>query len=132
MYEMNLGLHFTNEGGAWKYNVSKVQGTLGKIFPMGKSGAKIDYNALFGYADKIRTSVGTEKSDTEVAADQASDVGRPKNFASLKEYAVALGIPVEAFGDALKSGGWTQYATSAHDVMEAYLQEWAATNTAKA
>ena len=126
-YEMNLGLHFVNDG-TWKYEVSKVQGTLGDIFPMGKTGTKIDYKALFAYADKIRPSVGTEKSDLAVAEDQVSDVGNPKTFASLKEYAISLGIPAEKFGDALKSGGWTQYATSAHDTMEAYLNEWVTDN----
>ena len=66
-----------------------------------------------------------EASDDEVVERIASrDEQKVRTFASLKEYAVSLGIPAEKFGEALKSGGWTQYATNQHDTMEAYLQEW--------
>ena len=70
-----------------------------------------------------------ETSDDDVSI---KIVGREDNktrtFASLKEYAVSLGIAEADFGAVLKLGGWTQYAMSTHDTMEAYLQEYVAAN----
>lgn len=131
MYEMNLALRFIKSVDGWNYEVSKVQGdALGKLFPIGSTGKKISYPALFAITSKIKPEVGTEQSEIDVATDQVSDTGnapaKAKSFASLKEYALSLGIPEADFGAVLKTGGWTQYAVSTHDTMEAYLQEYVA------
>jgi hypothetical protein len=132
MYESNLGLRFIKSPEGWSYVVTKVQGeVLGKIFPIDTTGTKIPYTKLFDFCAKIQTSVGVEKSEIEVAESQVTATEpRVKTYASLKEYATSLGIAPEKFGEALKSGGWTTYATSTHDAMEAYMEEWAAVNVA--
>jgi hypothetical protein len=134
MYEMNLAFHCIKGTDGWTYEVSKVQGdALGKLFPLGATGKKIPYAKLFALTSNLKPSVGSEQSETDVAASQAAEASQPapkkiKTYASLKEYALKLGIPEADFGQVLKSGGWSTYSPSIHDTMEAYLNEWTEAN----
>lgn len=128
-YEVNLGLHFMVKDGVWSYETTKVQGTLGQHFQAGKIGTKFPFKELFAFTSVTKQSVAVDKDDVQIAEEQVKETNAParaKTFDSLKEYAISLGIPVEKFGEALKSGGWTEYKPSVHEIMEAYLQEYSA------
>ena len=128
-YDMNLVMHFYyDDKGQWMWEVTKVQGALGQILPVGKTGHEFPASEILNFA--LTGEALVEATDEEVVERIAArDEDKVRTFASLKEYAASLGIPAEKFGEALKSGGWTQYATNQHDTMEAYLHEWVSANT---
>ena len=127
-YDMNLVMHFYyDDKGEWTWEVTKVQGALGNILPKGTKGHEFPAQEILNFA--LTGEALVEASDEEVVERIAArDDNKVRTFAGLKEYAVSLGIPTEKFGEALKSGGWSQYATNQHDTMEAYLKEWASAN----
>ena len=127
-YDMNLVMHFYfDENKVWHWEVTKVQGALGKILPIGKTGTEFPISEITSFA--LTGQALSEASDDEVIEKIVNrEEEKVRSFASLKEYAMSLGIPEADFGNVLKSGGWTQYSVSTHDTMEAYLQEWVVAN----
>jgi hypothetical protein len=105
-YEMNLILRFFNEGGTWGYETTKVQGTLSNIFPTGKRGKDIPFARLFEYASSIKPVALKEKSETDLAGEQADDANHTKE--ELIAYGKEKGLDVSGIGKALKGAGFVE------------------------
>jgi hypothetical protein len=78
-YEVNLALHLGyDENGKWQYTVTKVQGALGKLFPMGSTKGVFPIKELLAYAETIAPTVAEEKDEDQIADEQATAETTPK------------------------------------------------------
>jgi hypothetical protein len=131
-YEVNLELRCqTDEGGKWSYKVSKVQGSLGKIFPMNSSKNVFDFDALFNYAENIIPSTGTQKDDQQIAAKIVSEEEdeKPKVMADLVTYAQSVGLEPNMVGQILKGAGYTGFKPELYDKFVVALQNYVQENS---
>jgi hypothetical protein len=120
-YEMNLVLRFSYDAnGKWQYEVKKVQGGLGKLFPIGKTGTKIDFPALSDYAAHLKPSEGAEENEGDVADRIAKDseTQPKKSQADLITFASQYGITAAQLGGILKTAGFSAYDATQHQAME--------------
>jgi hypothetical protein len=128
-YDMNLALHFTNVGGKWGYEVTKVQGALGKMYPMGSKGSKIDFPALFDYAKNLTGTAVVEKDDMDIAAEivDSENPSAPKpekTWAEMVKFANANGIATIDIAPILKASGINSFRPTEFDTVKTVLQDF--------
>ena len=113
-YEMNLSLHFGyDDAKKWYAEVTKTQGGLGTLFPLGKRLTKLPLAELFAYAKKIDkvATVPVERSEDEIATEIANDTFAHTSR-GLMDYGKEKGISAKDVGVALKSVGITAFDTN--------------------
>lgn len=120
-HDMNLALRFVSENGEWSYEVSKVQGALGKMFPMGAKGTKLDVAKLLEYSKNLTGAAAVEKDEIKLAkdihdAEGVSGVGN-KTMDRLLNLAEEMGVKKTDVGAILKEEGITGFNTANWDKM---------------
>jgi hypothetical protein len=112
-YEVNCALHFQfDENGKWFAEVTKVQGALAAIFPMGKRISAFPMAEVAKYATRLTGLGSTEKSENTVAdeiAEQELDAEAPHTQKELIEYAKTKGIEAKDLGALLKAAGFNGF-----------------------
>lgn len=124
-YDMNLGLRFMSNGGTWSYEVSKVQGALGKKFPMGSKGTKLDIPYLFEYAKILTGEAAVEKDDTDIAAEIVESETKPvpeKTWAEMVKFANSNGIQTIDIAPILKDAGFQSFKASEYDQIKSAIE----------
>jgi len=123
MYDMNLALRFLSNAGQWSYEVTKVQGALAALFPMGFKGNKLDIKALLDYSKNLTGEAAVEKDDTDIAAEIAEgEVKLEKTWAEMVKFANANGIQTIDIAPILKDAGFQSFKTSEFDLIKAAVQ----------
>jgi hypothetical protein len=111
-YDMNLALHFLlDESRKWSYEVTKVQGGLGEIFPLGGRGATLPLEKLWEYAaalrpDKPEDDNGEDETLPDRIAANIIEEERSHTQSSLIAYAQEKGFSATALGAILKAAGF--------------------------
>ncbi len=113
-YEVNLALHLGFDADKkWQYTVTKVQGALAKIFPMGKISNVFPIKELLEYATAITPTVAVEKDEDQIADDQAEEQFAPKPLrtqTALIQYARdTFQLEPKDLGPILKAAGITDF-----------------------
>jgi hypothetical protein len=114
-YDMNLGLHFSmNEGQRWGYEVTKVQGGLVDLFPLGGKGNALPLDKLFEYASILRPDApeqdnGEDESLPDRIAQTMMDDERNHTQSKLIEYATTKGFNAQSLGAILKAAGFSGF-----------------------
>ena len=115
-YDMNLALHFGfDDAKKWFAEVTKVQGTLGNIMPIGKKFSAVPFADIFAYAASIKTSVSNEKTESQIAGEQSANASHTSK--DLVDYAKKKGIDNVQLGAALKANGFTSVDLARWDEM---------------
>lgn len=72
-YDVNLSLHFAGGRGGvdWSAEVTKVQGGLGSVLPVGKRLPKFPSDAILAYAGSVQPKAGQDAGEDETAEAQA-------------------------------------------------------------
>lgn len=124
-YDMNLALHFMKGEGGWTYQVTKVQGVLGEIFPDGAMGKQLPLERLFEYAANLKPVADESAGEDDNLADQiAADMMRAQvehTQASLIKYATEKGFSAAELGVILKNAGFTGFDANRWDEMIAAI-----------
>ena len=110
-YEMNLSLHFGyDDTKKWYAEVTKTQGGLRTLFPLGKRLTKLPLAELFAYAKKIDkvTTAAVERSEDEIATEIANDTFTHTS-AGLIAYGKERGCTAKDVGAALKAVSITAF-----------------------
>lgn len=121
-YDMNFIIHTGLQGGKWFGEVTKVQGKLGEVFPMGKKLAKFPIDDLLAYAkENLNPSEGHIEDDVVLAAQMAQDE-EPKTKARLMEIGAELQLSPQDIAEILKAKGlafdpgkWDEMVTALKD-----------------
>lgn len=126
-FDMNIILHFFFERGAWMYEVTKVQGYLGKILPMGSKGTEFPARELLSYAlsGKIAEDNATLTVEQQIQAELSRAARKQRTFRALQEYAQDRGLDVDRLKSLLKGSGFLSYTPAYHDQMEALVDTFA-------
>src|SRR3990167_5874079 len=120
-YEMNIAFEFVAENKrknqAWERRVSKVQGELGKMFPMGSAMREFPTSELIAYA---KGSSEMAPDETEVAR---QNLAREEHSQSdLLVLAREKGMDAKQVGAALKRDGIEKFDAAKWDDMVAALE----------
>ena len=114
-YEVNVALHMQfDENGKWFAEVTKVQGGLAKIFPMGKRLTAFPIKEVLEYSAHLSGEASQDKSETDVAqsiAEQEIENESPHTQKELIDYAKLKGIEPQALGNLLKQAGMAGFDT---------------------
>lgn len=130
-YDMNVALHFQfDKEGKWFYEVTKVQGALGEIFPMNGKGTKFPVSELLKYSQSLKPDNKVEKDEEDIAAEIVKDETMEKTWASMLEYAKRFEITQDQLGGILKEAGFTGFQVANWDAMMMAINEFAAANKA--
>lgn len=109
-YDMNLALHFTFSEKRWGYEVTKVQGGLNELFPLGGAGSALPLDKLFEYAQKLRPETPEAGGDDDNLADQIATTiiqeTVERTQANLIKYATEKGFSAQELGSILKGAGF--------------------------
>ena len=128
-YDMNVSLHFQfDKDGKWFYEVTKVQGALGQIFPMNGKATTFPTSELLKYSVSLKPDNQIEKGEEEIAAEIVRDETQEKTWASMLEYARQFNITQDQLGGILKSAGFAGFTLSKWDEMMQAINEFAAAN----
>lgn len=120
-YDMNLVLHFLmDENRKWAYEVSKVQGGLNDIFPIGGRGNALPMDKLFEYAARLKPEAQEATGDDEDLADKiASSMMAQVDHtqSNLIKYATEKGFSAQELGNILKDAGFSSFDATHWDAM---------------
>jgi hypothetical protein len=126
-YEVNLEIRCQeDESGKWSYKVSKVQGSLGNIFPKNSTKNVFDFAALFKYAENIIPSKGNLKDDDQIAARIVAEEEeeRPKTMADLVTFGQSIGLEPSSVGPILKDAGYKCFKPESYYLFVLALQNY--------
>ena len=117
-FDMNLVLRFVNDPGSkWHAEVVKVQGKLGKLFPIGKSIPVFPTPEFFEYCKNLKPEGGNDPSESDLSESIVGEEVNVKTLASLQAYALTRGIEGPALASLLKTNGFTGYKAENHEAM---------------
>jgi hypothetical protein len=127
-FDMNIIFHFFFERGVWMYEITKVQGFLGKILPMGSKGSEFPLKELLSYAlsGKVAEDNATLTVEQQIQAELARPKHKQRSFRALQEYAQERGLEVDPLKSLLKAAGFLSYTPDQHDQMEVLIDTFAA------
>lgn len=130
-YDMNVVLHFQfDKDGKWFYDVTKVQGSLGTIFPTNTKGTKFPMPELKKYSEALKPEAKVETSEEDIAESIVKDETQEKTWAAMVEYAKSFDIPQDKLGEVLKGAGFSGFSVSRWNEMMTAINEYAAVNKA--
>lgn len=135
-YEMNVALKFGFEGQKWFYEVTKVQGNLKTIFPMGKKGHEFPTEKLMAYTAeqgevKVEHREEMEEDLARSIAETENENAEPKTSKYLVQIAKEQwGLSAAEVGNALKDRGITEFMPSRWMEMKQIVLEYAASKVA--
>ncbi len=121
-YDMNLVLHFRKDGTKWSYEVDKVQGALGKLFPMGFKGPNLDIPGLLEYSKFLTGEGAKERDETDIAKEMVDETDAPKTWAEMVKFANANGIATIDIAPILKDAGFQSFKTSEFDAIKSSIR----------
>jgi hypothetical protein len=120
-YDMNLALHFIMTEKRFGYEVTKVQGALGELFPLGATGSDLPLDKLFEYARKLRPEAKEADGDGENLADEIATTIIQETVehtqANLIKYATEKGFSAQELGAILKGAGFKGFDPANWDGM---------------
>lgn len=106
-YDMNFIIHTGLQAGKWVGEVTKVQGKLGSVFPLGKKLTKFPIEELLAYAkEELHPSEGHMQDDIELAG-QIVDEEMPRTKTALMEIGAGLQLSPADIAEILKSHNLT-------------------------
>jgi hypothetical protein len=125
-YDMNLALRFIlDDNRRWSYEVTKTQGGLNDLFPIGGKGSALPLDKLFEYAASLRPDAPTvDNGEDETLPDRIAatimEDERAHTQSSLISYAGEKGFNATALGEILKAAGFKGFdPTRWKDMIEA-------------
>ena len=127
-YEMNLVLHFDfDETGKWFYEVTKVQGALGTLFPPRGKGTTFPIQELVQYASAFTPDGKRGKDEDEIAGEIVDAESKPRSYVELLEFGAGYGYDKESIGLLLKAAGFKSFKVDNWDGMCRAIKEAAET-----
>ena len=123
-YEFNAVLRFMMTNNQWSFEVSKVQGKLKTIFPMGRGGSKFPIAELLAYAKTIKpkTETALEMSEEQAAEKAARPSGEVlRKETDLIAYASSIGLDPKQIGKVLGGAGFKGFDPQRWDEMTAAM-----------
>lgn len=124
VYDFNLAVHLWQADGKRYYEITKVQGSLGDIFPQGSKGTNFPVDKLLEYAERLQPGpdedIDQEGEGVNLAAQIASQelsetVSHTKS--NLIAIAQKAGFSAADLGAILKGAGFTEFDPSRWDQM---------------
>lgn len=118
LYDFNLAVRLWNEGGKRQYEVTKVQGSLGEIFPQGSRGVDFPIAKLFDYAQRLQPGpeeLADGDDEVELAARIAADEAKAtmeRTQSNLIKLATDRGYNATELGALLKAKGFSGFDPS--------------------
>lgn len=127
-FDMNIIFRFYFEKGIWMYEVTKVQGYLGKNLPMGSKGTEFPTSILLSYAlsGKVAEDNANLTVEQQIQTELAKKGPKERTFRALQSYAIERGLDVEGLKSLLKGSGFTAYTPDQHDKMEVLIDTYVA------
>jgi hypothetical protein len=124
-YDFNLVLHLGHDGDKkWFAEVTKVQGGLGKVFPIGKRFTKFPISEIASYANALGPiSPRKEKGEEQIAGEIAGEEGEEHTFANLIAYAEKLGFTKDAVPALLKAHGYSSFTPEKYLELKEVLEK---------
>jgi len=118
-YDVNLSMQMGyDDKGQWIGQVTKVQGALGRLMPIGKTFAEFPAREILEFASQITPMAINEKADHEVAADIVREQSKKKRTAGeLVAFGAKYGLSPQQIGAALKEGGYSSFEPDKWDEM---------------
>jgi hypothetical protein len=120
-YDMNLALHFLVNDKRFGYEVTKVQGALGELFPLSATGGELPLDKLFEYAQKLRPEAKEADGDGENLADEIATTIIQETVehtqANLIKHASEKGFSASELGAILKEAGFKGFDPVNWDAM---------------
>ena len=117
-YEMNLVLHFDfDETGKWFYEVTKVQGALGTLFPPRGKGTTFPIEELVQYASAFTPNGKRGKDEDEIAGEIVDAESKPRTYAELLQFGAGYGYDKESISAILKAAGFQSFKVDNWDGM---------------
>ena len=123
-YEFNAVLHFQmDHSSKWFFDVTKVQGALKKVFPIGKRMSIFPEGELMEYAKDINPRAVGDVDEEDLGAKMASKEGvAPRTQADLIKAAKEMGIESKEIGKILAAAGFNGFKAEQWDGMVAALK----------
>jgi hypothetical protein len=131
-YEMNIALKFSFDGQKWMYEVTKVQGNLKTIFPMGKKGSEFPTEKLMAYtAEQGNVKIQRQEEQEEDLARSIAETENENSEPKTSKYLVQIakeqwGLSAAEVGSALKERGITEFLPARWLEMKQIVLEYAA------
>jgi len=124
VYDFNLAVRLYVENGKRCYEITKVQGSLGEIFPMGSKGTNFPIEKLFEYAKRLEPgpeeNIDGDDGEVELAARIAAEETQKtveRTQSNLIKYAQDKGFSAQDLGGILKKSGFQGFDPSRWDAM---------------
>jgi hypothetical protein len=123
LYEFNIAVRLWVEDGKRMYEITKVQGSLGEIFPQGSRGANFPFDKLLEHGSKLE--VGPEDDlDGEAEGELSGRIAAEEvkktiehTQANLIKYATDKGYSAAELGPILKAAGFSGFDPNKWDAM---------------
>lgn len=121
-YDANLAMRFYGGKEDWSCEVTKVQGALGNILPMGSRMKKFPADEILKYSETIKPEAEETKSESEVAEkilenEDKAQKSTERSQKALIELAHSQGIPSSHIGSILKNAGIITFDANRWDEM---------------
>lgn len=118
-YDVNLSVQMGyDDKGKWVGQVTKVQGALGKIMPVGKIFSEFPAQDILDFASTIDPKALAEKADHEIAADIVKELNKKKRTeGELVAFGAKHGLSPQEIGSALKEAGYSGFDPEKWDEM---------------
>lgn len=128
IYDFNLAVRLFVENGKRCYEIIKVQGSLGEIFPMGSKGTNFPVEKLLEYAKRLEPgpedNIDGDDGEVELAARIAEEVAKKSiehTQANLIKHATEKGFTAAELGAILKAAGFSGFDPSKWEAMLAAI-----------
>ncbi len=106
-YDVNLALRFgVDNQGKWMAEVTKVQGALGRTYPLGKQVHEFPIKDILDYSARLKAKAMNIKSEDEIASELIADQNKKaKTQGDLLAFGKQHGLTSEEVGAVLKAKG---------------------------
>jgi hypothetical protein len=128
-YEVNISFHFEQDNGVWKCTVDKVQGALGKLFPIGSEYKKFPYQALLDYI-KVPVTGKEVEYEEDIARDnllREEEAGVSRTKQGLIQVGQAMGLTPVDISKALEDKG-LKFSSDNWDEIVSTIKEYKPTS----
>ena len=118
-YDVNLSIQMGyDDKGKWVGQVTKVQGALGKMMPVGKIFNEFPAQDILDFASKINPKAIAEKAEHEIAEDIVTEQNNAKRTeGELVAFGAKHGLSPNEIGVALKEAGYNGFDPAKWDEM---------------
>jgi hypothetical protein len=130
VYDFNLAVRLFVEGGKRSYEITKVQGSLGELFPVGSRGTNFPIEKLLQYAERLQPGPednldGDADGETDLAAKIAAEEAQSameRTQSNLIKLATERGYNATELGAILKGKGFSGFDPSRwNDMVKAVI-----------